>query len=208
MGRKRYPIKTGTIDTIKALSALKNEVARGVQKTVVQLAVGARDKARNTIDHAKDDIRQSMGAAKMKKQVGVAYDATTGTATVYAPVTPTKKNRNQMYWGEYGTGYHSKVWGYYTTASDKNPSRKKSKKTGRYGAVVKFTLPIGYMAAARRYLLKNTRTKVAEQVKLILTRKPRGYPEGTDKVFQSNIQGSTLDSKVLPKEVNYDYDDV
>jgi hypothetical protein len=196
MAKTRYTIKKATQDVLKELSAVGNSCAYEVERSVRRTADEA---AYNAVWQLISSDHRQRDGDKLAKQIGVNHKD--GVSTVYAPVTNTQKWREQMYFAEYGTGYHHVPWGYYTTKNDKNPKKWYSKKYRRWISVVHESRPVGYMKAARRYLVANTRRDVEEAVRLVITRKPRNYSANPNKTFASNVQynGSYLGSK-WPRE--------
>lgn len=184
--RSKYNALSGTIKVIDTLNEYRNNCGKGVKKIVRKVALDAKGVAQETLKNA--DHRQKYGDG-LVDQIGVAYKD--GVANVYAPITTTREMRNKMYWAEYGTGYHSDCWGYYTTPNDKNP-KKRQLSNGKWISVVHESRPAKYMQAARRYVYANLKKEMVKELKIILTRRPMGYAENADKVFKSNMQQQYL----------------
>lgn len=192
MAKSKYEIKSATENVLSALDAMANMFARGVKMSTRKLAAGARREARRTLQtSAEGKVLPQKHAKILPREIGIDY--TDGGATIYAPVTNTEEMRNQMYWTEYGTGQHTKNWAYYTTENDKNPKVVQDSK-GRLIGLTKKSAPVGYMKAARRYLITNANKEVANDIKIMLAALPKKYYKKGLHNFASSHQGSYLET--------------
>lgn len=167
MARSRLPIKKASRALLDALSEIEVGCNKEVARSIRDVANDAKNVARDTLERT---YHTQKWGNELKKQIGINYKD--GIATIFAPKEDTAEMRAQMYYAEYGTGYNSSGWWYRSTKHDKNPTVKRVKGSGDLIAFTRKSHPVGYMRAARRYLLQNANKRVEQAIRLVLTRKP------------------------------------
>lgn len=178
---KKFKIQSAVRKVIDDL----NSINRGISTSVRDTAI--RQMANNAVEVARETIKATDHTQKWGDLLASAVDFTVedGTAKIYAPAKQSLDNRittsnddelrAQMYYLEYGAGLVSgKNWGYTSTEYDKNPNKRKlkyGKMADKWVAHTNISKAAGYMKAARRYLIKNARGILANEINLFLTRK-------------------------------------
>lgn len=176
MAKSKYEIRTATQKVLDELTRIGNSCADEAKRSVRDLANEARREAEWKL--AESYHTQKWGN-ELVRQIGINYSD--DGATIYAPRTNTQEMKEQMYYAEYGTGYSSKPWGYYTTPHDKNTHIVK--KGGKLVGVTRNSPAVHYMRDARNYLIANAGRRAAENIKLVVTRKQYKRPSSVDEEY-------------------------
>lgn len=160
-------IVSGTKKTLDALNKITNNVRSELNLALLDISNSAASVAKDklyTTDHT-----QKYGDS-LAMEIGNSVKG--GKATIYAPITNTLEMRNQMYYAEYGAGVvGGEDWVYKSLPQDKNPRKFRKKGTGDLLARANYSAPVGYMRAARRYIIENANNIVKSRISFVIGRR-------------------------------------
>lgn len=160
-------IVKGSKEVMKGLQNIGSGIKTQLEESVNAVARLAQANAQLVLQDA--DHRQKYGDTLVDE---IGYSVSGMNAVVYAPVTNTVEMIAQMHYAEYGAGITSgQKWLYPTTEHDKNPSKVIYFNNGKPYRWTKYSMPVGYMRSARRFIIGNAPVDIRNRVNYVLGRK-------------------------------------